>query len=320
MTSKYPQIDIDKVTTIPISRRQNKVNPSHFARVPERDFSIDHFIDCLPSQLAATDFRSLLKHIHQAKSKHKPIIWMMGAHVIKVGLSRLIIKLMQRGFVTALAMNGAGAIHDAELATGSGTSEDVEKNLADGTFGMARETGRFLNNAATVARDLKLGFGESVGRELCKLAKTTTHVSLFANAYRLDIPATLHVAIGTDIIHQQPTADGAALGDASYRDFKIFAQVVSGLGNGGVVLNIGSNVLLPEVFLKALTVARNVGGSVSDFTTANFDMIQHYRPRVNVVQRPIKTGGQGYNFIGHHELMIPLLTWSLLGKQTSEPE
>lgn len=312
MASKYPQIDLQAVQTIPLASRENKVSPDDFAGLPREGGSIHDFINSLPHQLIANDFRALIEKMKTARTMQKPIIWMMGAHVIKVGLSPILIELMKKGFISAIAMNGAGAIHDSELAMGAGTSEDVEKNLADGTFGMARETGAFLNSVARKAHAEKLGFGEAVGQELLQTFNNVLERSIFANAYHLNIPATLHVALGTDIIHQQPGADGIALGDASFRDFKIFTHVVSHLGSGGVVLNVGSNVILPEVFLKALTIARNLGHEVQDFTTANFDMIFHYRPRVNVVQRPVKKGGSGYNFIGHHEIMVPLLAWALL--------
>ncbi len=312
MASKYLQIDLQDVKTISIAARQNKVNRDDFALLPQGDFSILNFINCLPHQLAANDFRSIVRLIKRAHTLGKPIIWMIGAHVIKTGLSPLLIELMKTGFISTIAMNGAGAIHDSELAQGHGTSEDVEKNLADGSFGMAKETGEFLNKVTLEAKTKKLGFGEALGQRLLSQVNRAKEVSLFATAYELNIPATVHVAIGTDIVHQQPTANGAAIGDASFRDFKILTSVITKLDSGGVVLNVGSNVLLPEVFLKALTIARNVGHSVKDFTTANFDMIQHYRPRMNVVQRPVKTGGQGFSFTGHHELMIPLLAWSLL--------
>ncbi len=315
MSSRYPQIHIENVTTIAIGGRQNKVRPEDVARLPHGDFSIANFVQSLPRQLIGNDLRRFVDLVRAARANGKPIIWMMGAHIIKVGLSPLIIELMKKGFATTLAMNGAGIIHDSELASGVGTSEDVERNIADGTFGMARETGDFINGCALIARQEELGLGETVGRELLQRYSEARGVSLFANAFDLGRPATVHVAIGTDIVHQQPTADGAAIGDASYRDFKILAAVIANLGEGGVVINAGSNVLLPEVFLKALTVARNLGHSVKNFTTANFDMIQHYRPRVNVVQRPVAAGGQGFAFTGHHELMIPLLAWILLNEQ-----
>lgn len=312
MVSAYPAIDLQAVTTIPIESRMNKVNAADFACLPRGNFDIGHFIDALPRQLKGNEFRELINLLKLARNNRKPIIWMMGAHVIKVGLSPLIIELMRTGFITAIAMNGAGAIHDSELARGYGTSEDVEQNLKDGSFGMARETGEFLNSAAAWAQTHGLGFGEAVGSELLNLQCASLDNSIFAWAYQLRIPVTVHIAIGTDIIHQHPNVDGAALGETSMRDFKIFAQVVSRLNNGGVVMNVGSNVILPEVFLKALTVARNIGHEVTNFTTANFDMIQHYRPLLNVVKRPLGLGGQGFSFTGHHELMIPLLTWALL--------
>jgi hypothetical protein len=256
--------------------------------------------------LVARDLKSLASDIVRAHRQRKPVVFMMGAHVIKVGLSPLLIDLMECGIITAIALNGAGIIHDSELALFGITSEDVAANLFDGTFGMAKETGEFLNNAVKQGRNDGLGLGESVGKSLLEANAPNLSVSIVAKAYQMGIPVTVHVGVGTDIIHQQPSADGAAIGELSHRDFKILARHLTDL-DGGVVLNIGSAVVLPEVFLKALTVARNLGYPCKTFTTANFDMIQHYRPRLNVVTRPTMGGGQGYTFTGHHEIMIPLL-------------
>ena len=304
---RHPQIDLSKVETFPIRKRHSKVHREDLARPFRRGDFFETFYKSLPDFLAAKDLRELVQHILAARAKGKPVIVMMGAHVIKVGLSPILIDLMRRQFLTCLAMNGAGVVHDTEMALFGQTSEEVAEGLADGSFGMARETGEFINT--TVVRECNgdKGFGEAVGAALLATKSQGLEHSLLANACELEIPATVHVALGTDIIHQHPTADGAAHGELSFRDFKILAAQVAQIHDGGVVLNIGSNVILPEVFLKALTVARNVQPPVNNFFTANFDMIAHYRPRVNVVQRPTLHGGKGYNFIGHHEIMIPLL-------------
>ena len=230
----------------------------------------------------------------------------MGAHVVKVGLSPLIIDLLKRDIITCLSMNSAAAIHDVEIALSGKTSEDVEQNILDGTFGMSKETGEFINGVLrTAVAEGTIGYGQALGKALQKVPRKK--MSLLAACYSLDIPVTVHAAIGTDIIHQQPTMNGAVTGEMTFRDFKVLCSVLQDLGNGGVAMNFGSAVILPEVFLKALTVARNLGPKVQNFTTANFDMIQHYRPRVNIVQRPTQKNGKGYMFTGHHEIMFPLL-------------
>ncbi|MCX6641203.1 MAG: hypothetical protein NTW14_12130 [bacterium] len=309
--SSYPEIDIKKVRLYSINQRQSKVQSSFLAKPVNADASFSEWWDSLPHILIADDIKALARDIATARRQAKPVIFMIGAHVIKVGLSPVLIDLMETGLITCLAMNGAGIVHDVELARFGQTSEDVAANLTDGTFGMVRETGEFINGAIRKGCDEKLGLGEVIGRELLVDQAPKGEISLLAQAYRLKIPTTVHVAIGTDVIHQQPSADGAAIGELSYRDFRIFAQQVAGIGNGGVVVNFGSAVVMPEVFLKALTVARNLGYSCRNFTTANFDMIQHYRPRVNVVQRPTLEGGRGYSITGHHEIMIPLLAMGI---------
>lgn len=243
----------------------------------------------------------------KAKEKKKPVLVMLGGHVIKTGCSKLLGDLASRGYITHFASNGAACIHDTELARFGHTSEDVASQLDDGSFGMAHDTATFVNDAARRSSAGNEGFGEAAGAMLMHENAPFLDRALLATAYHLAIPYTLHVALGTDIVHQHPGASGAAIGEASLRDFKIFAATVSKLGQGGVVLNLGSAVIMPEIFLKALSVARNLGHNVSDFTTANFDMIQHYRPITNVVNRPVLKGGTGYAFTGHHELMIPLL-------------
>jgi hypothetical protein len=236
----------------------------------------------------------------------RPVVLMMGAHSIKVGLNPLFADAMRRGILSAVAMNGAGAIHDFELCYQGETSEDVQRGLNDGSFGMADETGRMMNAALAAGIGKGLGAGRALGDALLAAGQPNTHLSILATAAELGIPVTVHIAIGTDIIHQHPTTDGAVLGEATYRDFQTFAAVCAQL-EGGVVLNIGSTVIMPEVFLKALTIARNLGHTVERFTTATFDMIRHYRPAENVQRRPTALGGQGFYIVGHHEIMIPLL-------------
>lgn len=305
--SKYPEIEINKVKLYPITRRSSKVKLAFLGKPVKSNASFADFWNSLPEILAAEDLKAVAADILKARRRKKPVIVMMGAHVIKVGLSPILIDLMKEGVITCLAMNGAGIIHDVELSLFGVTSEDVAANLADGSFGMVKETGDFINRTMKVGVEGNLGLGEVLGKELISQKAKNLKISLLGQAFKLSIPVTVHVAIGTDIIHQQPSADGAAIGELSMRDFRSFARQVADLGNGGVVLNVGSAVILPEVFLKALTVARNLGYPCKNFTTANFDMIQHYRPRVNVVQRPTLAGGKGYQITGHHEIMIPLL-------------
>lgn len=305
--SKYPQIDLKAVRRYSIKERYSKVHRESLGEVYQEGNSFLQWFDALPRILVASDLHEFVDRIVAARRKEKPVIFMMGAHVIKVGLSPLVIDLMQNGILTCIAMNGAGIVHDTELSLFGQTSEEVADGLADGTFGMARETGEFINTAIIEGHKTGLGLGEVIGKKLIDTATNEADRSVLATAYKLDIPATIHVAIGTDIIHQHPDANGEAIGGTSFRDFKIFTAKVADLHQGGVAINFGSNVIMPEVFLKALTVARNVHGEVTDFYTANFDIFQHYRPRVNVVQRPTLTGGKGYNFIGHHEIMLPLL-------------
>ncbi|MGA7160130.1 MAG: hypothetical protein WBZ48_03955 [Bacteroidota bacterium] len=307
--SKYIQADLSKVKTISIKTRKSKVTPKDFAKPFDplkqsfADFSLS-----LPNILAAAQLKSVAADIVRARKKNKPVIVMMGAHVVKVGLSPIIIDLVRRNIVTAVAMNSAASIHDVETALWGQTSEDVAENILDGKFGMSQETGEFINNTLSMGYYMTtMGYGETLGRALVEARAKNKRLSILATCYELDVPVTVHAAIGTDIIHQQPTMDGAATGELSFRDFKIFANTVKDLVNGGVVLNVGSAVIMPEVFLKALTVARNLGGKAQGFTTANFDMFRHYRPMMNVVLRPTQKFGKGYDFSGHHEIMIPLL-------------
>ncbi|HTP12037.1 MAG TPA: hypothetical protein VMM37_00330 [Bacteroidota bacterium] len=307
--SKYKQADLGKIKTISIKSRKSKVAPGDFATpVDGKSVSFAKFVEALPDILVARDLKALVDDIIHARAARKPVIVLMGAHVVKVGLSPIIIDLVRRGIVTHVAMNSAASIHDVETAVWGHTSEDVAVNLMDGTFGMSRETGEFINNALSEGFEHSTdGYGETLARKIIALNAPNKSVSILAACYEKGIPVTVHAAIGTDIVHQQPTMNGAATGELSFRDFKILISSVEGLLGGGVVLNIGSAVILPEVFLKALTVARNVGFKAKGFTTANFDMIRQYRPQMNVLERPTQKYGHGYNFTGHHEIMIPLL-------------
>ncbi len=307
--SKYIQADLSKVTTISIKTRKSNVTPKDFAEPfdPLKQ-SFAEFARSLPNMLAAAQLKDLAAEIVCSRKQNTPVIVMMGAHVVKVGLSPIINDLVRRKIVTAVAMNSAASIHDVETALWGQTSEDVAENILDGKFGMSQETGEFINNALSMGYYMTtMGYGETLGRALVKARAKNKRLSILATCYELDVPVTVHAAIGTDIIHQQPTMDGAATGELSFRDFKILANTIKGLVNGGVVLNVGSAVIMPEVFLKALTVARNLGSKVQGFTTANFDMLRHYRPLMNVVLRPTQKTGRGYDFSGHHEIMIPLL-------------
>lgn len=307
--SKYNKIDLSKIKTYSIAKRKSKVDINYLGKVfdPKKD-SFGDYLNSLPRFLAVNELIEFSKLIVKARKKNKPVIFMIGAHVIKVGLSPIIIDLMKNNFISAIAMNSAGAIHDSELAFFGKTSEDVAEGITDGSFGMAKETGDFINNTLTKYEYSEFGYAEALAIEMKLQKAKNKNLSIIYNAYELDKPVTVHAAIGTDITHQHPNVNGSAIGKLSLNDFKILCGVVSKIGNGGVVANIGSNVILPEVFLKALTITRNLGYKVFNFYTANFDFIQHYRPRVNVVQRPTKDGGRGYMFTGHHEIMIPLLS------------
>lgn len=301
------KIDLTKIKTYSIKKRFSKVDKNAFARVCAKDSSFIEFYNSLPDILKAGDFKTIVDAIVAAERKNKPVIFMMGAHVIKCGLSPLVIDLLKKKIISAVALNGAGIIHDFELAYQGKTSEDVGRALKSGSFGMSRETAEFLNNAVRDGVQDGLGIGGSVGRAIAKAKCPYRRCSILYNCYNEMVPVSVHVAIGADIIHQHPSFDGASAGRGSQRDFLLLVQCVAGIGNGGVVLNFGSTVILPEVFLKALNLARNLGYKVHNFTTANFDMIYHYRPQVNLVARPTQGSGRGYYIIGHHELMLPLL-------------
>jgi len=317
MTHPFKPIDTGKLKTYSISERKSKVSADDFAVPWEKGKSFREFIDSLPDILAGTDVRTVISSISEAFLKKKTIIVGMGAHVIKVGLNPLIIDLMRRGIITAVAMNGAGIIHDSEIAMTGRTSEDVAASLGDGSFGMARETGEFLNGAIKRAEMESLGLGEAVGKEIAGRDFPFRDKSILAAGAILDIPVTVHVAIGTDIIHMHPGFDGRAAGGATHRDFLIFASIVSTL-NEGVYLNIGSSVIMPEVFLKATTLARNLGHDIDTFTAVNMDFIRHYRPMTNVVGRPTAKGGKGINLTGHHEIMLPLIAAGVIERVNGE--
>lgn len=304
-------LSFDKLQTYSVHDRYSKVSVKDFARPVGPNMTISQLMEALPAQLMGVDFPDLIKRTAQAHKQGRPIILGMGAHVIKVGLNPILISLMERGIISAIALNGAGIIHDTEIALVGRTSEEVADVLGKGAFGAAQETGEILNTAIIKGNQQGLGIGEAVGKMLHDEQLKFNDHSLLAAAYKLKIPVTVHVAMGTDIIHIHPSVDGSAIGEAGHRDFRLFCSLVSDLQDG-VYLNVGSAVLLPEVFLKALTVVRNLGHEVKQFTTANFDFIRHYRPATNVVHRPTLEGGKGFNFTGHHELMLPLFAAALL--------
>jgi hypothetical protein len=309
---RIPEADLSRVTTVPIARRANKVDPTLLAKAPAGAPSFQAFLDSLPDILAARDLKAVIGDLAAAAGT-KAVIALLGGHVIKVGLGPLLIHLLDRGVLTHVAMNGAAAIHDFELAAFGGTSEDVAAGLGDGTFGMAEETGRDMNAAIAAGRTEGWGLGEALARWLERSPDLPGRDQcVLLAAQRRGAPVTVHVAIGADIIHQHPKADGAATGELTFRDFRRLAAALPGLHRGGVVLNFGSAVIMPEVFLKALTVARNLGGGKpTHFTAVDCDMIRQYRPRLNVVQRPTEAGGAGYLLTGHHELLIPLIVWGV---------
>jgi hypothetical protein len=315
--SKSP-IDFTHLNTVSLQERGGKVRAADFARVYQKGSGIGGWLDSLPHILAGDSLRSVVDALLAARDRRRAIIWGMGGHVIKCGLAPVLLDLMRRGFATAFALNGSATIHDYEIALAGHTSEDVEAVLPDGRFGSAEETGREMNLAIAAGDRDGLGMGEALGRSLELLAAAEhASASLLLQAYRHATPVTVHVAIGTDTPHTHPAADGAAIGSASHRDFRLLCAYAADLNEGGVYLNVGSAVVLPEVFLKAVSAVRNLGHPLANFTTANFDFLQHYRPRVNVVERPhALSGGAGYAITGHHELMIPLLAAALIEKDT----
>lgn len=307
----YTEIDLSRIKTRPLKGRKSKVTAEDFARPPSAGGSLRDFLAGLPNILAGRDLREIAARTAAAYQKGRPVIFGMGAHVIKVGLGPVIIELMNRGVVSLLALNGAGMIHDVEIAVAGNTSEDVEEELETGRFGMARETAQLINDAINEGVSRGLGLGEAVTKKLSKAGLPFSRLSILAQAGSLGVPVTCHVAVGTDVIHMHPSMNGEFTGEGSFRDFKKFAAAVCNLQDG-VYFNIGSAVLLPEVFIKAFSLARNLGHRVDRLTTVNMDFIYHYRPRVNVVMRPTIKGGKGYNLIGHHEIMVPLLASAIL--------
>ena len=312
--STPPEADLSKVRTIPVAGRPNKENASEFAAPPQEDRSFAAFVRSLPDVLKAADFRRVVDAVVQAHRRKRGVLVMFGGHVVKTGIGPLLVDLMRRGIVTDLAMNGSAAIHDYEIARFGATSEDVAAGLRDGTFGMAEETGRGLNEAFVKGMAEGWGMGESVARALDGEASLAhPELSVLLQARKLGVGVTVHAALGAEIIHQHPAANGAAIGDTSHRDFRRLAASIERLHDGGVVLNCGSAVIMPEVFLKALTIARNLNdGRPTGFVTCDIDMQRHYRPHVNVVQRPTLAGGAGYELTGHHELMLPMLVWAIV--------
>jgi hypothetical protein len=315
--SKYSQkpLDFAALKTVSLEVRGGKVRAADFGKA-YKGGGVSAWLNSLPAILAGGALREVVGAIAAARQNKRAVIWGLGGHVIKVGLTPVLIDLMRRGFATAFALNGSSAIHDFEIAIAGQTSEDVEAVLPDGSFGSAEETGReiTLNGGRTVADDPTLGYGEALGRRLQDLAKPEfAGVSLLHEAYRALVPVTIHVAIGTDTPHTHPTADGAVIGAYSHRDFRLLCSLVRDLNEGGVYINVGSAVILPEVFLKAVSVVRNLGHALGNFTTVNMDFLQHYRPRMNVVERPhAGAGGRGYALTGHHEIMVPLVAAALV--------
>lgn len=306
----HEPVDLTRVKRYPYKSRSNKTQLRAFGR-PFQGVSGADFFDSLPKFLKAVELKEFIGLVARARKRSRPFHLLLGAHTIKVGLSPILIDLMEKEIVTGLSFHGAGLIHDLELAFWGGTSEDVQSGLADGSFGMVRETSELLASVSHLSAGEKTGLGEAGGMFINQRKARHRRFSLFAAAQRLGLPATVHVGIGTDIVSQHPDFDAAALGAASHIDFRILARICADINRGGVVANIGSAVILPEVFLKALTVARNIYRGKSRLTTANFDMIVHYRPMLNVVTRPTFEVGKGFNFVGHHEIMIPLLAWGL---------
>jgi len=311
--------DLSGVKTYPLESRTSKVTVDLFCRPHKKGKSLSEFLKSLPTILAAGDLKDLADAIVSARKKEKNIIWGMGGHVIKTGLSPILIDLMDRGLISALAFNGSCVIHDFEIAMNGSTSEDVETQLQSGAFGMAEETGHGINQAINEGVAGGLGIGESLGRFLANENPPFGKYSLLLQAYARNIPVTVHVTIGADIIHNHPSISPAAVGEGTHRDFRLLASLIEGLSEGGVYLNCGSAVTLPEVFLKGVTLVRNSGSRLRNFTTANLDFIQHYRPTENVIKRPVGNGGRGIPLTGHHEIVIPLLA-AWLVELSPEPD
>ncbi len=310
----YGEANLANVRTVPVAVRPNKVSARDFAHPPNGDHSFGAFLNALPDVLVARDFRAVVSAIAHAARRERGVVVMLGGHIVKTGLAPVLIDLLRRRVITHVAMNGSAAIHDFEIARFGATSEDVAAGLERGTFGMAHETGSEMNAAFVRGMREQRGMGEALGLALDEAPHLANpELSLMLHARRLGVPVTVHAALGAEIIHQHPAANGAAIGDTSHRDFRRLAHSLVSIDDGGVVLNLGSAVIMPEVFLKALTIARNLDdGKPQHFTTVDLDMQRHYRPRVNVVQRPTLQSGKGYEITGHHEIMVPLLAWAVV--------
>lgn len=308
MSNKYelPEIDTAKIKRYSIKKRKSKVHISSFSDIKKWE-DTGRMPDLFPDILKAKELIEIADSVLAAYKDSKPVIFAMGAHVIKCGLSPIIIDLIKRGILSGIAMNGAGAVHDYEIAFHGSTSEDVSEQIKEGRFGMSEETGSMINKALRDNVNADTGMGEAIGMDISKNDLAHKDLSIIYACFKEKVPVTVHVAVGTDITHLHPSADGAVIGTAAYNDFRLFSSMIAAIGNGGCFFNIGSSVILPEVFLKALTLTRNIGYDVNNFITVNMDMIQHYRPNVNVVTRPNKNSGKGYSITGHHEIMIPLL-------------
>lgn len=309
----FAPIDFEKINTYELASRPSKVTVKDFSEPVGADDSIGSFLEKLPNILAVRHLREIAGQIRRARQLNKPIVWGIGGHVVKTGLAPVLIDLLRQGYVSAIAANGSVLVHDTEIAMVGFTSEDVDASLGKGDFGAARETGEILNEAAKSGATDEIGLGEAMGRAVSALNPPNAGVSILCQAYQNKIPFTAHLAIGADIGHFHASSDGAALGKTSHTDFRLFCSIVKEINGGGVYLNLGSAVILPEIFLKAVTVVRNLGHPLADFTTANFDFIQGYRPNTNVVRRPTADGaGRGFSVTGHHEIMIPLLAAQIL--------
>ena len=311
MTEKFKPLDLSKIKTYPLSDRGNKVSAADFAKTHKKGATFQDFLNGLPHILAGSELRSVISAMATAARNKKTIILGMGAHVIKVGLNPVVIDLMQRGIITCVAMNGAGIVHDVELAMAGHTSEDVATTIDDGSFGMAEDAAIFLGEALAELRHDTEGLGLALGRAIAQKTLPFGKDSILAAGFRLGIPVTVHVAIGTDIVHMHPQFDAARTGIATHCDFRLFSSVVATIENG-VYLNVGSAVILPEIFLKAVTLARNLGHTLDHFTTVNLDFVSHYRPLTNVITRPTARGGRGINLVGSHEIMLPLIAGGVI--------
>ncbi len=311
-------IDLQKIKTYSIKTRINKVRRNDFASAPRQNIRFIDFYHSLPAILKGQELHRIVEAVVKAKRKKRPVIFMCGAHVIKCGLNPVVIELLKRGIIDCISLNGAGIIHDFEIAYQGKTSEDVDSALNRGRFGMNRQTARFLNRAIEEGASNGLGIGQAVGEAILKHTLPFKNLSIIYQAVKYKVPVTVHIAIGTDVIHQHPNFNAALTGEGSKRDFQLLVKIVSQLRQGGVLLNFGSAVILPEVFIKALNLARNLGVEVSNFTVANFDMIYHYRPAENIVRRPVLLGGRGYYIVGHHEIMLPLLAQAIVERLYSK--